>query len=163
MQQQDYSIILAGLEDSQIIYDVTMMAYEEYRQEIPPSSALDETVEQMQTALADGQEALLLTYQQRPSAAVRFTVEEDYLYFSRLAVIPEVRGKGFAKAILHKLESYAETKNVTEIRCKVRASVPRNISLYQSLGYQIVSEEIMAKPNSVQLRVVTMSKQLASA
>lgn len=88
MQQQNYSITLAGLEDSQIIYDVTMMAYEEYRQEIPPSSALDETIEQIETALADGQEALLLTYQQQPSATVRFTEEEGYLKPS--SVVPSI-------------------------------------------------------------------------
>ncbi|CAN7765697.1 GNAT family N-acetyltransferase [Paenibacillus sp. LjRoot153] len=49
------------------------------------------------------------------------------LYFYRLSVSPEARGKGIAKSILNWLEEYAKKHGKSEIVCRVRMSIPKNI------------------------------------
>ena len=93
---------------------------------------------------------------------VRFQVKKDHIYFSRLSVIPEKQGLGIAKALLKKLEEYAIKKELTKIQGKVRMNVPRNINLYNSVGYKVYDEEIVHKPNGINIKVIAMKKQLIS-
>jgi hypothetical protein len=39
-------------------------------------------------------------------------------------------------------------------------TVPKNIELYRSIGYSIYDEEVVVKPNGVDIKVVSMKKQL---
>ena len=41
-------------------------------------------------------------------------------------------------------------------------NVPRNITLYNSVGYKVYDEEIVHKPNGITIKVVAMKKQLIS-
>ena len=93
-------------------------------------------------------------------AMVRFKIESDHLYFYRLSVIPEQQGKGLAKELLLFLEQYAAHRRISEMRCKVRMNVSRNMKLYESIGYLIIKEEIAAKLSGNGLPVVTMSKMI---
>ncbi len=78
--------------------------------------------------------------------------------YYRLSVIPEKRGLGIAKELLKSLEDYAVANVLSYIYCRVRMTVPRNIHLYRSLGYSIVKEELIHKPDGIRLGVVTMMK-----
>ncbi len=51
-------------------------------------------------------------------------------------------------------------EDVTTILCKVRMTVPKNILLYSSIGYDVYNEEVMQKPNGMSIRVVSMKKEL---
>ena len=39
-------------------------------------------------------------------------------------------------------------------------NVPRNSNLYNSVGYKVYDEEIVHKPNGINIKVVSMKKQL---
>lgn len=136
-------------------------AFSEYKNDAAPSSALDETVEMISTSLANGENAFIAFIDGEPVAMLRFQLIENYIYFSRLSVIPQYQGKGIAKSLLNALEKYAEQNDINEIQCKVRVSVPRNIQLYKSIGYEIFDEDIVHKPNGVDLKVVSMRKHIS--
>ncbi|MFY3790804.1 GNAT family N-acetyltransferase [Ureibacillus sp. MALMAid1270] len=70
----------------------------------------------------------------------------------------EKQGKGIAKKILKSLEDYAKKVNVTTILCKVRKTVPKNIQLYSSIGYEVYDEKIVHKPDGINIKVVSMKK-----
>lgn len=146
--------------NSTLIHEIMIKAFSEYKKDVAPSSALDETVEMISTSLANGEKALIGFIDDKPAAMLRFQIKKNYIYFSRLSVIPEHQGKGIAKSLVKALEKYAKQNKVNEIQCKVRMSVPRNIQLYESIGYEIFEEDIVHKPNGVDLKVVSMRKYM---
>ncbi|MGG2091570.1 GNAT family N-acetyltransferase [Bacillus sp. S13(2024)] len=152
-------IRLAEVEDAHLVHDVMMSAFEEYRHIDIPSSALSETVNSIQKSLSDNKEQALLYIQNNiPIGSARFKLSENSLYFSRLSVCPEKRGKGVAKYMLSWLETYARQHGKKEIRCQVRMSAPQNIKLYKSVGYEICGEEVVVKPNGSEVKTVFMKK-----
>ncbi|WNS76195.1 GNAT family N-acetyltransferase [Bacillus sp. DTU_2020_1000418_1_SI_GHA_SEK_038] len=153
-------IKLAELADALIIHDLMIKAFMEYKEEVPPSSALEETAESISTALKSNEKGLIAYVDHKPVGMVRFQLTENGLYFYRLSVIPEEQGKGIAKRILKALEDYAKNKEMPVIYCKVRMTVLRNIKLYSSVGYTIYNEEVVHKPNGINLKVVSMKKQI---
>lgn len=153
-------IAFAKTTDAPLIHDLMIRAFIEYKDEVPPSSALDETVLSVSAALENGEQAIISYMGDEPVGMVRFHVKEDCIYFYRLSVAPEKRGQGIAKEVLNSLEEYAIEFKKTMIQCKVRMTIPKNIALYQSLGYKIFDEEIVYRPNGITLNVVAMMKQL---
>lgn len=150
----------AEASDAPTIHDLMIKAFMEYKNEIPPSSALEETIESITAAIMDGEKALIAYVDEKPVGMVRFKIIENELYFYRLSVIPEEQGKGFAKKIVKALEDYARDNEISALFCKVRKDVLRNIQLYRSLHFSICNEEIVHKPNGINLKVVAMRKQL---
>src|SRR5699024_6309770 len=95
-----------------------------------------------------------------PVGSIRFKVEQQTLYFFRLAVIPNYRGKKIARKLIQQLESYAQMNQLSRLICKVRMEVPRNIHLYESNGFKMVAKEMLPKPNGLEIPVATMEKPL---
>lgn len=153
-------IILADLTDASIIHNIMMQAYEEYRKETPPSSALDETISSIEKSLKENEQAFLYYHDYSAVGTVRFQVHKEQLYFSRLAVIPSYRGQKIASSLIQALEKYARKQQIPYISCKVRMEVKRNIKLYQSLGFHILETEMLPKPNGISIPVATMLKKL---
>lgn len=151
---------LAEVSDAPIIHDLMIKAFMEYKDEVPPSSALEETDQSVLIALKGGEQGLISYVGNQPVGMVRFQLKEEGLYFYRLSVIPEKQGIGIAKKILLSLEDFAIKKGVTMIFCKVRMTVPKNIKLYSSIGYGIYDEEVVHKPNGINIKVVSMMKRL---
>ncbi|MFD2923481.1 GNAT family N-acetyltransferase [Halobacillus naozhouensis] len=143
-----------------LILDLMIKAFMEYKDETPPSSALDETIGSISKALKEGEQALVCSVGSEPVGMVRFLVRNDDVYFYRLSVIPERRGRGIGKEILKSLEEYASKNNKRTMICKVRMTVPKNIKLYNSIGYSVYDEEVVHKPNGIKIKVVSMIKQL---
>ncbi|TSI02541.1 GNAT family N-acetyltransferase [Lysinibacillus sp. BW-2-10] len=150
----------AILSDAPVIHDLMIKAFTEYKNDIPPSSALEETVQSVSDALEKEEKALIAYEDNQPVGMVRFQLKDEGLYFYRLSVIPEKQGKGIAKMILKSLEDYANEIGVPTILCKVRMTVVKNIQLYSSIGYHIYDEEIVHKPNGINIKVVSMKKDL---
>ena len=150
----------ATTSDAPVIHELMIKAFMEYKNEIPPSSALEETVHSVSVALEKGERAFIAYEENYPVGMVRFQLEDEGLYFYRLSVIPEKQGKGIAKMILKSLEDYAEKVDVSTILCKVRMTVPKNIQLYKTVGYRVYDEEIVYKPNGININVVSMKKEL---
>ena len=155
-------ITITESNDAKLVHELMIQAFMEYKDKTPPSSALEETVESISIKLEGIEQAFICYLHNKPVGMVRFQVKNDYIYFSRLSVIPEKQGLGIAKALLKELEEYAIKKELTKIQCKVRMNVPRNINLYNSVGYKVYDEEIVHKPNGINIKVVAMKKQLIS-
>ena len=124
-------IILAEASDAPLIHDLMIQAFMEYKDDIPPSSALEETVQTISTALEDGEKALISYIGDEPVGMVRFRLNDNGVYFYRLSVIPEKQGQGIAKELVKSLDDYAKQNEKPTIRCKVRMTLPKNIKLYQ--------------------------------
>ncbi|WP_273123138.1 GNAT family N-acetyltransferase [Bacillus weihaiensis] len=152
----------ATASDSAVIHDVMMKAFEEYKNETPPSSALEETIQSVSDALEKGEKALIAFDEDEPVGMVRFQVKKEDLYFYRLSVLPKKQGDGIGKKIVRALEEYASRAGVSTIRCKVRLTVPKNLNLYSSIGYITYDEEVLMKPNGVEIKVISMKKVLSA-
>lgn len=150
----------AQLTDVPIIYEIMMKAFEVYRYDDIPSSALNETTVTIETSMRAGEQGLISYENREPVGIVRYRIEKDHLYFYRLSVIPEKQGQGVAKQLLSSLEEIATQHCKKIIKCNVRVKVPKNIALYQSLGYHIYKEEFVPKPHGTKLKIASMIKQL---
>ncbi|MFJ7649452.1 GNAT family N-acetyltransferase [Lysinibacillus sp. NPDC097279] len=153
-------VILAEYQDAPVVHNLMLQAFKEYEHATPPSSALSETVESIEQALNKGEQAFISYMEDQPVAMVRFTLNDEGIYFFRLSVIPQMQGQGLAKALIAKLEDYARAQGKRISECKVRMNVPRNIELYRSLGYVITKEMLGENRNGFSLPIVTMEKKL---
>lgn len=153
-------IQLAEASQAPIIHSIMIQAFQEYENGVAPSSALEETVQSITEALKDGEQAFIGFIENNPVGMVRFRMQDTGIYFSRLSVVPEKQGQGIAKKLVAALEEYAVQNEKHMVRCKVRMNVPRNILLYESLGYWIYNEEIVHKPNGIEIKVALMKKQV---
>lgn len=154
-------IRLATVEDAKTIHKIMLSAFEEYRYAAIPSSALNETAGSIEEALRTGTEqALLYFHNGIPVGTVRFKAVDHSLYFFRLSVIPEARGRGIAKSMLAWLEDYARALGMKDIWCRVRMSVPKNIELYRSIGYIMAKEEVVINANGHPVKTVVMTKAI---
>ncbi|UVI29451.1 GNAT family N-acetyltransferase [Paenibacillus spongiae] len=155
-------IRLAAADDAHLVHHCMIRAFEEYRYADIPSSALDEAVNSIEESFRSGMEqALVYVEDGIPWGSVRFKTDADSLYFFRLSVCPEARGRGIAKSMLAWLENMAREQEKTKLWCRVRMSVPQNILLYQSMGYQVHKEEVVINPNGFPVRTVLMQKEIS--
>lgn len=155
------NIVLAEISDASIIHDLMMRAFDEYKYATPPTSALAETVQTITTAMEDGEKAFIGYIEDEAVAMIRFRVDADQVYFYRFSVVPEKRGQGLAKEMLRFLEDYANEQKKPMLVCKVRAEVGKNISLYESIGYEVFDEELLHREDGTRLAVVSMKKMLS--
>ncbi|MDX8046674.1 GNAT family N-acetyltransferase [Gracilibacillus sp. S3-1-1] len=148
----------ANIEDAPLIHELMIKAFANI---LPPSNALEETVEYVTDAIKTGEEALIGYIADQPIGMVRFVMKENSLYFFRLSILPEHQAKGLAKELLAKLEEYAKKRQTPKITCHVRKALAKNVHLYHSLGYDMVEEFTVTKPDGIVLEVAAMEKSLS--
>ncbi|AXH99252.1 GNAT family N-acetyltransferase [Sporosarcina sp. PTS2304] len=153
-------IVVAEMKDAPIIHDVMIQAFQEFKDATPPTSALQETVQSVEKAMQEGEEALIGYIEGEPVTMIRFRQQEQGMYFSRFSVIPKRQRQGIAKQMLRHLEDYAKQRNTSTLLCKVRADVEKNISLYESIGYHVYDKEILHRSDGTSVAVVSMKKSL---
>ncbi|MCP3033141.1 GNAT family N-acetyltransferase [Halobacillus sp. A1] len=153
-------IKFASVTDAAVIHDLMIKAFMEYKNQVPPSSALEETVQSVSNALVKEEEGVIAYEENVPVGMVRFLINNQSIYFYRLSVIPNKQGKGIAKNLLKFIEDYANKEGFSSIRCKVRMSATKNLKLYRSIGYDVSDEEVVHKPNGINIKVVSMKKDL---
>ena len=103
----------------------------------PPSSAPDETVASVATALA-GHGGLLVTSELGPVGALIFDPLDDehhLLGLRRVAVHPDAQGRGVARALVRHAERVAAERGYAAIRVLARVELPRTLRFWQHLGY----------------------------
>lgn len=144
----------------EIIHRIMIKAFWEYHEAEPPSSALAETVELVAEDLRSNGQALLMRENNKPIAMVRFFISDKTMTVYRLAVIPEKQGRGLAKQLLQALEEFAYEHGVKIIFCKVRATVPKNLHLYRSVGFETYEESAVTNKNGKPVQVVSMKRLL---
>ncbi|MEB6169506.1 GNAT family N-acetyltransferase [Staphylococcus pseudoxylosus] len=149
----------ATISDVPIIHKLMIKAFSEYKNDEIPSSALEETEKSISVALLEEGEKALIAYESdEPVAMARFKIDNYKMNFYRLSVDPLYQGKGIGKHLLKALEIYAKNKGVSEIICKVRMNIKRNVSLYKGIGYFIFDNYTIDKPNNKPLHIVSMKK-----
>jgi ribosomal protein S18 acetylase RimI-like enzyme len=116
-------------------------AFAEYAGKLPQESgALRESLADVQNAMAQGG-AVLAFIGDLPVGSARFEPDGDGLYVGRVAVLPEYRRQGIASALMAFLEDHARATRKAWIRIGVRESLPSNIALYETLGYETLKVE----------------------
>lgn len=153
-------IRIVGVDHAELVWKIVNTSFEEYRESEAPSSALMETVEHVRQALSNGKEQAVVCYiGNRPAGTARFYFDNG-LYFRRLGVLPDYRGRGISKAIISWLEKYAREHGESRIWCNTRSSVARNMALYRGMGYRLENERFIER-NNHKVGVATFSKSIA--
>ena len=115
-------------------------AFAEYTGVLPvESNATHETLDDVRAAIADGGAVLAFADGTQAVGSARFRPEGDDLYVARVSVLPEFRRTGVASTIMRFLEGVARDRQKSALRIGVRDSLPSNVGLYQSLGYELIS------------------------
>ena len=147
--------------DAPTVHALTQAAFATLAGKIdPPSSARLETVEAVAAALAAGGGGIA-EIAGEPVGAVRFQPAEDHLYVGRVAVAPEHRGRGVARALMALAERRAAAAGLPETRVEVRRSLTGNIAMFERLGYAVVTE--YPHPRSPEAIVRLLAKLVAPA
>lgn len=134
----DVHIRLAGAEEAHVVHAIMRAAFAEYASGPHPSSALRETVDDVEAAMAKGG-GLLALRGGRYVASGRFTVDRatGVLAFERLAVLPGERGRNLGGRTIDWLEAHARALGLSEVHVTARSREPDNRPYYLSRGYEI--------------------------
>jgi ribosomal protein S18 acetylase RimI-like enzyme len=151
------SITEASPQQAVLVHRVMQIAFSEYIGKLNPASPCHtETVDDVASAIRSGGAVLAWDGDEAVGSA-RFALTQDYFYVGRVSVLPEYRGMGVASGMMRYLENLAQSHGYSEMRLCSRLSLPRNIALYERLGFQIVHSEQISPDADVQ---VTMVKPL---
>lgn len=76
----------------------------------------------------------------KPVGAGRFREVDGYGKVERICVLKENRKDGSGKAIMHKIEQFAQEKGIKVLKLNAQTHA---IPFYSKLGYEVVSEEFL--------------------
>ena len=132
-------------------------AFAEYIGKLNPASPCHmETVGDVAEAIQYGG-AILAWADGVAAGSARYAFHNDAFYVGRVSVLPDYRGKGVASAMMNALETVAREHGYAEMQLCSRMNLPKNIALYERLGFSIVRSEQVSPDADVQ---VTMVKPL---
>jgi ribosomal protein S18 acetylase RimI-like enzyme len=138
--------------DAAVIAELVRLAFSMQSQATdPPSSALQETAASIARHFDDGGGAVLEA-DGVMVAAVLWTPKDDELYLGRLAVHPEHRRQGLARALVDEAEREARRRGLGWLRLGVRLPLEDNRRLFRSCGFtdaSLHSHEGFAEPTWV--------------
>ena len=141
-----------------LVHEIMRAAFAEYEGVLPVASgANSESVSDVRRAVARGG-AVLAFHDGQPVGSARFELVPDAVYVGRVSVLPAHRRRGVASAMMRFLEDLAPSLGRGTLRVAVRESLPSNIELYRSLGYEVLSIDAHARGPD---RVWTMVKRIA--
>jgi predicted N-acetyltransferase YhbS len=136
----DITLRTATVADIPAIVAIIHAAFQEYAGAIdPPSGAHNESAEKIRAKMTTDQ-ALLALLEGRAVGCVLYRNQGDYMYFGRLAVLPEYRGRGIARALNADVEARAGDLGLPRVRLGVRVALPHLRVRYESLGYRVIEE-----------------------
>ncbi len=142
--------------DAAAIAATIAASFEQYRGKLEPESgAFRETAEGIAAELARESGAIVAERNGRMIGCVMVKLEEDDLYFGRLAVVPEARGEGIARRLVEAVEDEARRRELAGVRLGVRIVLVENQQLFSSMGYVETSREAhegFDHPTSINMR-----------
>jgi predicted N-acetyltransferase YhbS len=140
----DFSFRLARPEDAPAIVSVIHRAFAQYDGIlVPQSGAMHETAATVAARLAD-ESCLVALEGAVPVGCVFYKPIAEALYFGRLAVLPERRGRGLARRLIAEVEAAAQAAGAAAVTLGVRIALPDNVALFGALGYREVGREAHA-------------------
>jgi PPOX class probable F420-dependent enzyme len=129
----------AGADGAAEVLRAMQRGFEQYRGSLqPPSSALDETLDDVRAAMARGG-AFVARDGPTVVGSARYQFRPGYTYAERVAVDPAYRGRGVGAALMRAIEDAARASGSPEVRIGVRASLPGNMHFYEDLGYRTLA------------------------
>lgn len=150
-------ITTASADEASLLHDITRRAFAEYVGLLNPTPAcLSESVREVAAAIRRGG-AVIAWVDGIPAASARYEMVDGHLYVSRVAVLPEFRGCGLAGDLMHAMDAIAESLGLETLQLQTRLNLPRNIRLYEKLGYRVIDTWQSASGADVQ---VLMEKRL---
>jgi len=152
-----FTLAFVGPDHAEVVRDLMRAAFSEYDAVLTvPSSSMWETVEDVAGHIAEGG-AVLARVGPDTVGSGRYALRDDHVYIGRLSVLPSHRGRGIGAAMMLAMEQRALTEGRTEARISVRTMLPKNIELYERLGYIVTARYQHERGNEV---VVDLAKQL---
>lgn len=130
---------VCGEDAAAVVHEQTQAAFAGYEALDPPSGASWETVESVRRDLGAASGALAWL-DSRAVGCLRFAVTGDHLHVRRVAVTPELQGKGIGRALMAWAEGQASNRGLSRVTVGVRLSLPGNLAFYRRLGYEVVAE-----------------------
>lgn len=148
---------IAGESELPVVHEITLKAFEEFRDKLdPPTGALYETIDEVR-ALAVTGGAILAFLDGVPTGSARYALNGDHLYCGRLGVLPEARGQGLGGEMLSFLHALARERGLSEVRLATREVMESNLRFYARNGYEITSSEPHQKGGGI---VVHLTRKL---
>ena len=149
---------LARQDEAAAILAVVHRAFAQYdRTLVPQSGAARETVETVTARLAR-ENCVMALREERLVGCLFYEHLGDHLYFGRLAVLPEERGRGVARRLVGEVEAVALAAGIATVALDVRIALPGNAALFAALGYREVSRH--AHPGFADPTSIRMEKQV---
>ncbi len=146
-----------GPERAAEVRALMLAAFREYDEVLTvPSSAMVETIEDVAKHIAAGGAVLAIADGQCVGSG-RFEMREDHVYIGRLSVLPDFRGRGIGALMMTALEQRGAALGAPEARIGVRTLLPRNIQLYERLGYVVTATYKHPRGDEI---IVDMAKPL---
>lgn len=100
----------------------------------PPSTALDETPESVERALADDH-GVLVRLDGEPAATLMVRRDGPVAHLSRVAVHPHRQSRGIARAMVSFVERELAARGVGEVRITARPELPATVRFWERQGY----------------------------
>jgi GNAT superfamily N-acetyltransferase len=151
---------LAEPDDAEGIVSVIHRAFRQYDGTlVPPSGAMQETAATVATRLAS-EGCILALAEVTPVGCVFYKATGGQIYLSRLAVLPERRGKGLARRLIAEVEAAARAARIATVTLGVRIALPENVALFAALGYREISRH--AHPGFTEPTSLTMEKRVGA-
>lgn len=120
------------------MHGIMQAAFSEYDGLLnPPPVCLTETVDDVAAAIRKGG-ALLAWIDGKAVGSARYDIHGGAFHVGRVSVLPTHRGYGIASIMMDYLEQLARTEGYAAMELETRLSLPRNVALYERLGFQIV-------------------------
>jgi ribosomal protein S18 acetylase RimI-like enzyme len=152
------TLAFVGVEEASAVREIMLVAFAEYAAVLTvPSSAMWESVEDVAGHIALGG-AVLARIGAETVGSGRYELRDDHVYIGRLSVLPAFRRRGISTAMMLAMEERALAAGRTEARISVRVLLPKNIELYERLGYVVTARYQHERGNEL---VVDMAKRLA--
>lgn len=125
----------ANAGEAEAIATLIHRAFGQYRGQLQPdSSALSESAESIQSAMATGT-ILVATQAGRIAGCVSVRRKADFAYAGRLAVDPLDRGAGLGRALVARAEMLAREMGADRLRVDVRLALAENRAFFRALGF----------------------------
>jgi GNAT superfamily N-acetyltransferase len=154
VQQVITEITEASPDQAALVHSIMRAAFAEYLGQLNPASPCHtESLEQVEAAMHDGG-AILAWVDGVPVGSARYAFYSGSFYVGRVSVLPEYRGCGVARAMMQFLEAVARHAGCPQMELCSRLNLPRNIALYERLGYHITDTWQVAPDADVQVKMV---------